>query len=1134
MMLRSAVRHFARRSADAIVSAACVAGLFAATSAAYGQGLYQTPKPNLNTSTTPSGIVSADFARSGFQSLAVTVSSGTGRTSANDVEVYLSTGTSGFGSGVTYATCAGPTAVLAQDVNSDGYPDLVVACPGAGTVDVLLNNGAAGPGTFGAATAYTVSDPVAMVAGDFTNNGQTDIAVASGNNGGITVLLNNKGSFTTVTSGATGTLSGIAAGDFNHDGKLDVAVSNSGSTTGNVRVLFGNGNGTFTSNATYTAGSRPGAIVATDFNNDGNVDLAVSNAASDTVNVLLGTAAGTFGAAKSYAAGNDPIGLVVTDVNSDGAPDLIALDSQQVGSNSTAAGATSVLLGNGDGTMATAQSSNLSFVPGALATVADFSREGKPDFAITQPANNLISVVLNNTLPTAYPDGRSYTAARALTNGNGNMADSVATGDFNEDGLLDIAVSYLSDNEVRVLTNNGNGFNAATAYAVGQQPYWVASGDLNGDGYPDLVTANTTPNAATGTVSVLINNGKSSPGTFKAAVNYSVGKDPYQVAIGDLNNDGIPYLAVTNYGSNTVTVLKGSTAGTFTTLTTLSTCVNPYGVAIGDFAHNGYPSIAVSCYGSAQMEVFPNNENGTFGTPVVLTTDTNPGTLVVGDFNRDGKLDIVVGNTTANDVYFFAGNGNNTFNAGVESPSLNFPATIAAGDINGDGILDIVGVAPNFNDVVVTLGVGDGTFGTFDQRSAGEFPAAKQPWGLALGDFNNDGKLDIVTANTYNQVNIALPAYQQRYMAEYPAIPAGNPSIDVLSNTSGTNISVASTPASPLPAVNTGVTIHATVLPTISGATPTGSVIFEDATGAPVGTGPYDLTGGVATYSVGHLGSGQYLFTSLYSGDANFQPNTVSGSNAMITVAGTPVTLVLSASSVDLGSTFTATVTVLGNATTGSYPHGTATIYAVSSGGTTYNLGTTMALAQDGFGSNDSSQSINIKAVAPDLNVGTYELYAVYNPSNGTYAQGSSSNEPLAVITVIPTSTSITCTAGVFGGTCTSTTTVTATGAPVPIGSTINFSGAATGTETTNAAGQATIDYSGVFGSYTITATFPAQNGYGTSSNSTTVFCFIICGLDRRSPTVTLSPFSGLGVNEKSSDQPAGLNRNQPGSLSVF
>lgn len=1106
-MSRSVVCIVVRRilSGSACAAAmACVAAMFALPGTVLAQGLYDSPAPNLATTSTPYGVATADFAQRGYQGLAVTISSGTGNGTINVVEVFLNNGT-GFGAGTTYATCKGPTAVLGQDVNGDGYPDLVVACPSTNTVDVLLNNGAASPGTFGAATAYTATNPVAMVAGDFTNNGQVDLVVANGthNAGSITFFRNNNGTFTTASLAANaGTLSGITAGDFNHDGNLDIALSDSGST--NIHVLLGNGNGTFGTQTNVAAGADTTGIQTADFNLDGNLDLAVTTTANNA-SILLGSSTGTFTLHSTQAAGTDVVGLVVTDVNSDGAPDVIALDGQQSGS--TTAGATAVLLGNGDGTLETAQVANLSAIPGGIAAVADFSRSGKPAFAITQNTN-VVSVVLNNTLPTAYPDGRSYSPYRTLTNGYGNMADSIATGDFNQDGKLDIAVTYLEDNVVRVLTNNGNGFNTATAYPVGTQPYWVASADLNGDSYPDLVTANTNPNGATGTVSVLLNNKN---GTFGTATNYTVGKSPFQVAIGDINHDGYPDLAVTNNGSNTVSILMGSKNGTFTVSpTTLSTCANPYGVVIGDFEANGYPSIAVTCYGSSQLEIFPNNGNGTFGSPTLLTTNTNPATLVVGDFNRDGNLDIVVGSTTANEIEFFAGNRNNTFAAGVTSPSLNFPATIAAGDVNGDGILDIVGVAPNYNDVVVTLGVGNGTFGTFNQRSAGEFPSVKQPWGLALGDFNNDGKLDIVTANTYYQVNIAQPAYQQRYMTEYPAIPGGNPSINVLTNYSATNITVSSSPASPIPATNSGTTVTATVAAAIAGATPTGSVIFENASGAPVGTGPYDLSSGVATYSVGHLGSGSYLFTTLYSGDANYQPYTVSGSSTAITVAGTPVTLSLSASTVDLGSTFTATVTVTGNSAT-FYPNGSATIYAVVSGSTTpVAVGTINTLTRAG---DNSTGAVTITASAPNLGVGTYELYAVYNPGNGSrYAQGSSSNEPLTVITVIPTSTSITCGAGVFGGTCTSTTTITATGKPVPAGLTVDFSGAGTGTETTNAAGQATFQYTGLFGDYTITATFPAQDGYGASSNSVTVFCFIICGSDRRAPAIPLNSFTGLGM----------------------
>ena len=1011
-------------------------------------------------------------------------------------------------------TNSGPTGIIAADVNNDGYPDLIVAC--SGTVDLFQNTGAANPGQFSEVATFTVANPTAMVVGNFSGSSTPDLAVAG--SGGITVFTNVGGTNGTINISLGGTLTGMVTGDFNHDGHLDLAVSDS---TGKVDVLTGNGTGNFTLLGGYSTGTgtKPAGIVAADFNNDGNLDVATINHGTNNVTVLLGSASGALMPPIAQATGTNPIGISVADVNSDGYPDVIAFDSP-----TATTGEVDVLLGIGNGTLQVAQVSSQTFVPGTQAAVADFNRDGKPDLAVTQQGANQVSLLLNNTLPTQYPDGRSFSAAHALNNGPGNMADGVAVGDFNKDGLLDIAVSYLSDNHVQILLNNGSGysnFNQGGVYTVGNQPYWIASGDLNGDGYPDLVTANTNVNGPTGSVSVLLNNKN---GTFANAVNYTVGNQPYQVAIGDINHDGYPDLAVTNYGGNTVSILMGSKTGIFTVSpTTLPTCANPYGVAIGDFAHNGFPSIAVTCYSAAELEVFPNNGNGTFGTPFITATNSNPASLVVGDFNRDGKLDIVVGNTIANNISFFAGNGNNTFAANVTSPSLNFPDSIAAGDFNGDGILDIVGVAPNFNAVELTLGVGDGTFGTLSQRAAGEFSATKQPWAVAVGDFNNDGQLDIVTANTYNQVNLASPAYQQRFMTEYPAVPGGNPSIDVLTNISAATISVASSPATPIPAINNGTTVTASLSPAISGATPTGSVIFEDATGAAIGSGPYALNDGVATYNVGHLGSGSYLFTTLYSGDANFQPTTVSGAGTAITVSGTPVTLVLSTASLDVGSNFTATVTAIGNTTTGNYPRGGAIIYAVPSGSTTpVQVGTINALTQAG---NNSTGTVTITASAANhLGVGTYELYAVFNPTGGGngYAQGSSSDEPLTVITLIPTTTNISCAAGIFGGTCTSTTTVTATGAPVPAGLTVNFSGAGTGTGTTNAAGQATFQYAEVFGSFTIVASFPTQAGYGASSGSTTVFCFIFCGAER---TASATGFNSLTPFARA---------NQPAALRLF
>jgi hypothetical protein len=1100
-------RVFARGSSIRFASITTAAVMFASLlmfpNSAHAQGLLQAPSANLTTGTTPQGVAAADFNRSGWTGLVIANSNV--RRGASSISVYLGTGPNTFNGGNTYNVCEGPTAVLATDINHDGYPDIIVACTGDATIDVLFNTGT---GTFGTATSYTLSgNPVALIAGDFVGNGHVDVAAAD-SNGNVSVLLNTTGSGTFSSSHIvlSGAFTGIAAGDFNKDGYVDLAVSDSTNST--VHVLTNNGSGVFTQHGTYTAGNgtKPSDVVAADFNHDGNLDVATSNASKNTASILLGNGDGSLAAPTTQATGTDPIALVATDVDSDGNQDLVVFDSP-----TSSTGQIDVLLGNGNGTLQAAQSNSETFEPGTQADVADFNRDGKPDIALVQQDNNRASVLLNNTMPTQYPDGRSFANYNPLSIGMGNFADGVAVGDFNKDGKLDIAVSYLQDNDVKVLFGNGSGsFSTGATYAVGTQPFWIASGDFNGDGYPDLVTSNTNINGANGTISVLLNNKN---GTFASATTYTVGNQPYQVAVGDVNGDGYADLAVANYitggAQGSVTILLGSKTGTFTVQpTTLTTCATPYGVAIGDFKHNGFSSVAVTCYTTSQLEIFPNNGNGTFGTPYMYTVGSsisgltpNPASIALGDFNRDGKLDIVLGDTTANDISFFAGNGDNSFQASVESPSLNFPDSIVAGDFNGDGILDIAGVAPNFNAVELTLGVGDGTFGSIQQRAAGQLTAKTQPWALAAGDFNGDGTLDIVTANTYHQVNLNSPAYQFRFLGAYPAIPGGNPSVDVLINASAATITVTTSP-SPVPANNSDVIVKASVQPALSGSTPTGSIIFEDSTGSELGTGPYPLNSGVATHNLGHLGSGtSFRFTSLYSGDSNYQPTTVSGSNGSFTVPGTPVTFSLSPSTVDYGNTFLATVTATGNTTTGSYPHGTATIY-IDNGGTPIPVGTTGTFAQTGgFGSNNSRATVTIAAtIANNLNVGSYELYAVFNPTSGAYTQGSSSDEPLTVAPPpTPTSTGISCSGGLFGGNCTSTTTVTATGLPVLTGNTVNFSatGGQTGTETTNAAGQAAWTYTGIFGNYTITASFPAQGTYAASSNTTSTFCFFICGLDR-------------------------------------
>jgi hypothetical protein len=945
---------------------------------------------------TPLGVASADFNHDGYPDLVVANKTDTSQGTSGSISVFLSNGSGGFASPTKYPTCGGPTAVLATDLDLTGLPDIVVTCntPTSNVIQVFLNlgNGTFDP-TEGNGTTNIVlgtgNGPVALTSGDFNNDGHPDLAAANSLGGSVTLFLSNPGNnftyYTVSTLNGLGMPNGVVAGNFTKSGNVDLAVTDG--STGSIHILTGDGTGNFTMTSSATVQSNPTGIVAGDFNQDGTTDLAVLNSGSGTISILNGNNSGAFAVSQTAtvgpASGTGSTYLLAMDVNSDGNLDLVTENTLQ---NTVA-----VLLGRKSGSFQSAQNYMIPNGPAYVAPI-DFNRDGKPDLAVTQSTGATVSVLINNTLPTPVHGGLYYTTPRTLGNGRGNMADGVAVAAFNHDGYPDIASTYIQDNAVRILTGTGRGnFSSTTEYPVGNQPYSLAAGDLNNDGYADLVTANTSLNSKPGTISVLMNKGDGS-GTFDSAQTYTVGWLPYQIAIGDLNGDGIPDLAVTNYGDNTVSILYGQSGGGFTGGQTLATCTNPYGVAIGDTRHSGQNDIAVTCYHTGQLEVFLNNSmmpfqpppaQASFQSPEMYSTDSFPTTVVMGDFNRDGILDIVTGNSIGNNVSFFAGNGSGGFGSAVNSASLNFPDSIAAGDVNGDGILDLVTVAPNFNQVAILLGKGDGTFG---QRV--EFSAGQQPWAVAVGDFNLDGKLDIVTANTVNRVNLTIPAYQSMYMTEFPPTKNGRPSINVLLNASGTAIKMTHSPTGTV-ALGTPVTFTATVTPTVGSTTPTGTATFEDSDGTTLGSAP--LRGGTATITVPNLSSGRHQITVLYSGDSLYSPNTNTNQGFVVRVSGTPVVLT-TPSTVVSGAVEPYTITV-GTAGSARAPVGTISVYAIPQSGAAVLVAGPISVVDNGNGT--SGVSGTTTAGPP----GVYSGYAVFMPTRGGSQPGSS---PSVTVTVTP------------------------------------------------------------------------------------------------------------------------------------
>jgi hypothetical protein len=338
------------------------------------------------------------------------------------------------------------------------------------------------------------------------------------------------------------------------------------------------------------------------------------------------------------------------------------------------------------------------------------------------------------------PSSSSIALSAPSAFGAGTDPDSAAAGDFNGDGKLDLAVANEGSNNVSILLGKSDGtFQAAVDYGAGSNPSSVAVGDFRDDGKLDLVVAND----GSDNVSILLGNGD---GTFQAAVNYGVGSAPTSVAVGDFNGDGKLDLAVVNELSNNFSILLGNGDGTFQAAVNYGAGLSLFSVAVGDFNGDGKLDLAVASGGSDYVSVLLGNGDGTFKTAVQYVAGLEPISVAVADFNGDGKLDLAVANYESNNVSILLGKGDGTFQAAVDYGigTENYPATpgsVAVGDFNGDGKLDLVvgGVeSDNVSVVSVLLGNGDGTF-----QAAVNYGAGAGQTSVAVGDFNGDGRLDL-------------------------------------------------------------------------------------------------------------------------------------------------------------------------------------------------------------------------------------------------------------------------------------------------------------------------------------------------------------------------------------------------------
>ncbi len=814
---------------------------------------------------TPASSAVADLNRDGIPDVVVADSfEPTGGIAG--VAVLLGAGNGNFLPVAHYATNEYAQFVCIADLNGDGNPDILVASyendivKPVGEIEVLMGKG---DGTFVAAVDYVIPGayPRAIYTGDFNGDGHVDLAVAvtttsSNITLGLAIYL-NKGDGTFRSGQRTPNLVPFGTADFNRDGKLDLIVGNSsGQDTNSVSILYGAGNGTFIHAGPVFNPSGPVVVIdvaIADFNEDGYPDAAVT---TDRMNILLSHPDGSFTPVSPSPSIDGGSSVVAGDFNRDGHMDLAVLTGfPQAQVN--------VLSGRGDGTFSYrsiygSDGAN-GYGPGGIG-VADLNHDGYLDLITTNSSGTFS--------PMFGKPGGTFNAE--LSTGPGwNNAVSTVSGDFNSDGIPDVAVLYAGGLDqprgtVSLFQGQGNAHfkPLVTHYQTATTGTAVAVGDINGDGKLDLVVYGRSPSIGS-TFGLLLGNGNGTFQPVRPLHLQSTACCGEQLFLADINNDG--KLDIVTYDG--VSLGKGD--GTFQPFIPLPTDgIFATHFAIGDFNDDGKFDIAfITDDEFAEILIFHGDGKGAFNSSPSFSVTLPYGDafntfLRVGHFTTNGALGVVAGIREEDgptgaihlgEISILGGKGDGTLLQPVTYQLKQDLQEIAVGDFNGDGLDDVaalnsgaISVTPPSNYSLLSLftSAGDGTLRPKGDFGAGGIGVYVFNPSLSIADFNGDGANDIVGVDG-----------------------AG---VGLLLNSAGSTVSLTVSPNS----VPKGqpVSLKAKVAPSLyfSGSVSTGAhVTFYDGTHK---LGSSNVVSGVATLSLSSLSVGSHTLTAVYSGNSYHAP----------------------------------------------------------------------------------------------------------------------------------------------------------------------------------------------------------------------------------------------------------------------